>query len=176
MAAQNGARWDRFLDWERTTEDPWLEDSDDYRKERALIYCNGARAVARDLYALKPTLESWVPHIACNIVPRQIVDLGDPTCRAADACESYGACCKKVIKHLTCRRNVTRAYSRGWVEQAFRRLAVRSDLLHGPENVPFLMRADHRLLGTGTLGKVSDRVEGPKDCIRVKVEREAASV
>ena len=175
LAKQNAGRWDRFLSWVRSTEDRWLEDSDDYRKQRALIYCNGARAVSRDLYALKPTMASWVPHIACNIVPRQIVELGDPTSRAADACESYGACCKKLIKHLTCRRNVTRAYSRGWVEQAFRRLAVRSDLLHGAENVPFLLRADHKLLGSGMLGNVSNRVEGPAHSIRVKVEHEAAS-
>ena len=100
----NADRWDRFLSWVRDIELPWEEDTDEYRRARALKYCNGARAVLRDLYDLKPTMASWVPHIACNIVPRQIVELGDPSRRAADACESYWACAKRTIKHLTCRR------------------------------------------------------------------------
>jgi hypothetical protein len=174
-AVSNAARWDRFLAWVRNIELPWPEDSDDYRKLRALQYCNGARAAARDLLDLKPTMQSWVPHIACNIVPRQIVELGDPTKRAADACESYGACCKHVIKYLTCRRSITHGYSRGFIEQAFRRLCVRADLLHGPENESFLLRADHKLLGSGLVGSGLASVEGPSLSVRVKVEQEMAA-
>eukprot|EP00965_Chrysotila_dentata_P012466 409889-Pleurochrysis_carterae.AAC.1 len=37
--------------------------------------------VATDLYELKSTLQSWVPHIAVFIVPRQILFLGDPSRR-----------------------------------------------------------------------------------------------
>eukprot|EP00966_Prymnesium_polylepis_P024675 569183-Prymnesium_polylepis.2 len=74
------------------------------------------------------------PHIACNIVPRQIAELGDPSRRVADACESYGACAKRVIKHLTCRRALRAGFGRGFVEQAFRRLTVRAGLIHGPES------------------------------------------
>jgi len=171
---QNSARWDRFLNWVRDIETPWeSEDTDEYRKYRAVQYCNGARAVSRDLYALKPTLQSWVPHVACNIVPRQIVELGDPSRRSADACESFGACAKNIIKHLTCRRRLRGGYGRGYIEQAFRRLAVRSNLVHGPENALFLQRKDHRLLGSGRSVSARDRLEGPHMSVRVKVAQEA---
>ena len=40
------------------------------------------------------------------IVPRQMVSLGDPTRRSCDACESFGAMVKKLIKHSTCRRRL----------------------------------------------------------------------
>ena len=172
LVVANAARWDRFLSWVRGIEEVWVEDSDEYREQRALQYCNGARAVSRDLLALKPTMESWVPHIACNIVPRQIRELGDPTRRSADACESFGAVCKKTIKHLTCRRSITRGFTRGFIEQAFRRLCVRSDRLHGPENAPFLLRQDHVVLGTGRLGSGHATVCGPCHSVRVKVEQE----
>jgi len=152
-----------------------IEDTDDYRKVRALQYANHARACSRDLLHLKPTMASWVPHIACNIVPRQIVDLGDPSSRAADACESHGACCKKKIKHLTCRRALTASYKHGYIEQAFNRLVVGCDLLHGVENEPYLLRQDHALLGTGRHGPTNAAVEGPHLSIRVKVEQEMAN-
>jgi hypothetical protein len=92
----NAGRWDRFLEWVRAEEVPWTEDSDLYRKGRALQYFNNARACSRDLLDLKPTMKSWVPHIACNIVPRQMVALGDSGRRSADACESFGALTKSV--------------------------------------------------------------------------------
>lgn len=174
LIVDNADRWDRFLSWVRGIEQPWQEDTDEYRKMRALQYCNGARATSRDLYDLKPTMHSWVPHIACNIVPRQIVDLGDPSRRAADACESYGACAKRVIKYLTCRRALSAGFGRGYIEQAFRRLVVRSALIHGEENADYLLRADARLLGTGRTSAQHSRVEGPVHSIRVKVEQESA--
>ena len=169
----NADRWDRFLSWVRDIEVPWeASDTDEYRRMRALQYCNGARAVSRDLYDLKPTMESWVPHVACNIVPRQIVALGDPSKRAADACESYGACAKRTIKHLTCRRVIGAGHSRGYVEQAFRRLTVRSSLIHGADNAPYLQRRDAHLIGVGRVSGAHSRVEGPTHSIRVKVEQE----
>ena len=169
----NADRWDRFLAWVRDIEVPWeADDTDEYRKMRAVQYCNGARACSRDLYELKPTMASWVPHIACFIVPRQIVELGDPSRRAADACESYGACAKRTIKHLTCRREIGRGFGRGYVEQAFWRLAVRSSLIHGAANEPYLQRRDAQLIGSGRVSAAPSRVEGPMHCIRVKVEQE----
>jgi hypothetical protein len=171
----NADRWDRFLTWVRGVELPWADeaaDTDEYRRVRALQYCNDARACSRDLYDLKPTMASWVPHIACNIVPRQIAELGDPSRRAADACESYGACAKRVVKHLTCRRAISVGYSRGWVEQAFRRLVVRSSLIHGEANESYLLRKDVELLGAGRHSSGNSRVEGPHHLIRVKVEEE----
>ena len=170
----NAERWDRFLSWVRDIEVPWGEDTDEYRRQRALQYCNGARACARDLHELKPTMASWVPHIACNIVPRQIVELGDSSRRAADACESYGACAKRTIKHLTCRRALSAGFTRGYVEQAFRRLVVRASLIHGPENGPFLQRRDAKLVGSGRISVQQGRAEGPVIPVRVKVEQESA--
>ena len=158
LVTLNAERWDRFLEWVRGIEVPWEEDTDEYRQMRALQYCNGARACSRDLLDLKPTMASWVPHIACYIVPRQIVELGDPSRRAADACESYGACAKRTIKHLTCRRALRAgSFGRGFVEQAFRRLTVRASLIHGPENVPFLQRRDARLIGVGRVSAAPSR-------------------
>ena len=121
-------------------------------------------------------MASWVPHIACNIAPRQIVDLGDPTKRAADACESFGASAKTIIKRTTCRRQIVAGkFGRGYVEQAFRRLSVRAGLIHGPENAPFLQRADARLIGVGRTSDGPGKLEGPCLSIRVKVEQAQAS-
>ena len=117
-------------------------------------------------------MNSWVPHIACFIVPRQIIQLGDPSRRAADACESYGSVCKKTIKFLTCRRHVSTKFGKGYLEQAFSRLAVRSGLLHGPANQPFMQRSDHALVGTGRKGAGKGHAEGPHMSVRVKVELE----
>ena len=170
----NSCKWDRFLGWTSAIETPWAKDDTTlYRKFRALEYCNHARGCARDLLALKPTMASWVSHIACNIVPRQIVWFGDPSRRAADACESYGACCKKVIKHLTCRRTISGKFGRGYIEQAFRRLSVRAKLLHGPENAPYLQRKDASLMKDGRKSAGKGRVFGPMHSVRVKVEQEA---
>ena len=63
--------------------------------------------VGKDLLRLKPEMLTWVPHVALFIVTRQMVSLGDPTRRACDACESFGAMTKKIIKHTTCRRHIT---------------------------------------------------------------------
>ena len=138
----------------------------------ALQWCNGARPVARDLIDLKPTMASWVPHIACNIVPRQIAMLGDPSRHSADACESFGSCTKTLIKHVTCRRAISGKFGRGYIEQAFSRLVVRSGLIHGEENAPFLQRRDAKLLDMGRTSDAHMRVEGPQHSIRVKVELE----
>ena len=122
-------------------------------------------ACSRDLLQLKPTLESWVPHIACFVVPRQIQWLGRSANRSADACESYGALVKHLIKDRTCRRRVKgegssskhkrgnsvwqQTFTRGYVEQAFRRCCVKEKLLHGEENQQYLQRADWKLKQKG---------------------------
>ena len=151
-----------------------MTDTLEYRKQRALEYCNLARGVSRALHELKPTLASWVPHIACNIVPRQIVALGDPSRRSADACESFGAVSKKVIKFLTCRRDISATHGRGFIEQAFRRLSVRAGLVHGVANPPYLQRHDAKLVNNGKMNNAAVKKEGPSLSIRVKVEQEAA--
>ena len=163
LMMRNADRWDRFLSLVRLLQRPWPQgaaDTDFLRKERAVEVFNLGARVANDLLALKPTMQTWVPHILVFIVPRQMVLLGDPTRRSCDACESFGAMVKKLIKHTTCRRRVCGAqqtlhvsstdstkrwqqtFNRGYIEQAFRRVTVRESLQHGPENAPFLQRAD----------------------------------
>jgi hypothetical protein len=56
LLAKNAIRWDEMLQWCRDIETPWAEDTLEYRKHRAVQYCNGARAVSRSLRELKPTL------------------------------------------------------------------------------------------------------------------------
>ena len=118
---------------------------------------------------------TWVPHIGNFIVPQQLVALGDATRRSCDACESFGAMVKKLIKHSTCRRRVLgtatsehgaargtpserrwrQTFNRGFIEQAFRRACVRESLAHGPENVE---RTDVRRTTEGRLSKASSRL------------------
>ena len=111
-----------------------------------------------------------------NIVPRQIFELGDSRRRRADAAESQGAICKKTIKFLTCRRTVGAKFSRGYIEQAFRRLVVKSDLRHGEQNMPFMQRKDHVMVGSGLQTAAHIKSEGPMMSIRVKVEQEHETV
>ena len=119
---------------------------------------------------------TWVPHIMVFIVPRQMVLLGDPSRRSCDACESFGAMVKKIIKHNTCRRRLRgeavehkgsnqrhwkQSFNQGYIRQAFTRACVREDLRHGVENAPFLQRIDARRTATGkaTRAKTKGEVE-----------------
>eukprot|EP00316_Scyphosphaera_apsteinii_P016597 CAMPEP_0119316506 /NCGR_PEP_ID=MMETSP1333-20130426/39836_1 /TAXON_ID=418940 /ORGANISM="Scyphosphaera apsteinii, Strain RCC1455" /LENGTH=191 /DNA_ID=CAMNT_0007322169 /DNA_START=52 /DNA_END=623 /DNA_ORIENTATION=+ len=168
LMVSNAVVWDHFLELVRAIQTPWAEgadDTDEYRKMRALECFNLASQVCNDLKALSPTMKTWVPHILLFIVPRQMVELGDPAKRSCDACESFGAIVKKVIKHLTCRRSIKsdstphhvdrverwrQTFQRGFIQQAFERVCVRAELRLGPENAPFLQRSDVRgLQATG---------------------------
>ena len=170
---KNADRWDRFLALVAAIHVPWPQgeaDTNEYREGRAVEAFNLAAKVANDLKELKPTLMSWVPHIAVFIVPRQMVALGDPARRSCDACESFGAMFKKLIKHSTCRRRVMgdqttthnpkataqasarrwkQTFNRGYIEQAFTRACVRESLQHGEENRPYRQRVDVRRTSTG---------------------------
>ena len=189
--------WDRFLEWVRFMQEDWESDTDEYRKGKAVKWFNFATACSRDLKELKPTLQSWVPHIACFVVSRQIVWLGNPTKRAADACESFGALVKKLIKHNTCRRRVRggssggggpvfahehtrgvkkwrQTFARGHLEQAFRRVCVKGKLLHGEEDRPYLQRADWNMKQKGVKSehKRTDRELPPtvRECMAREAE------
>ena len=186
--------WQHFLDYVDLVQSPWAqgpEDTDNYRKLRAVqLYnagacaplacalcprvlisalslcprgCAGAK-VANDLYRLKPTLKSWVPHIMVFIVPRQVLPLGDPSRRSCDACESFGARFKKLIKERTCRRGIKHErtihngkgrkswdtkYLKGYIQQSFERLNVSERLSHGENNAAHLQRSDYRRITTG---------------------------
>ena len=173
LMMRNAARWDNFLAVVRSIAVPWPQgeqDSREYREGRAVEAFNLMAKVANDLVELKPTLQSWVPHIAVFIVPRQMVELGDPSRRSCDACESFGAMFKKLIKHSTCRRRIKggektthkpkataqasrarwqQTFKRGYIQQAFTRACVRESLQHGAENAPYRQRVDVRRTSTG---------------------------
>ena len=127
---------------------------------------------------------SWVEHILLFVVPRQIIELGDPTRRSCDACESLGARFKKLIKHLTCRRAVAsgpkkrdlpgragsstrqqalaswrQCFSVGYIEQAFKRLVVEQEIRHGEQNERYLQREDHLLRTQGLTGVKKEHAE-----------------
>jgi len=166
----NAGRWDRFLALVRAMQATWPQgepDTDTYRKGRALATFNLAAPVCNDLLELKPTMQTWVPHILLFIVcGRQMVELGDPTRRSCDACESFGAMTKKLIKHSTCRRRIVdngrttphrkglwkQTFKVGFIQQAFTRACVRESLRHGEDNVAYAQRRDRLLT---TLGKAS---------------------
>ena len=125
-------------------------------------------------------MKAWVLHVLCFIVPRQIVELGDPSRRSCDACESLGSSIKKLIRHLTCRRRAsaqmhahksrtgkktawTTTFKRGYIQQAFRRVSVRAELIYGEDNLPFLQRADGLIMekGRSSTAKVHAARDGP---------------
>jgi hypothetical protein len=170
LMMQNSTRWDNFLNYAWTLQKPWPQgeaDIDEYREGRAVEAFNAYALCSNDLLELKPALLSWVPHVGQFIAPRQYKELGDPARRAADACESYGAKMKKTIKHLTCRRSVPgaqkeqvsykgdsdkkwrKAFSKGYIEQAFSRASVSESLKHGEENAPYLLRSDAKQTSVG---------------------------
>ena len=117
--------------------------------------------------------------------------LGDPASRSADACESYGSMIIKIIKHNTCRRRMTRmgstnhirgekswkqVFTRGYIEQAFRRCCVSESLLHGEANEPYLQRADWKLKDKGVKqeSKAKERMIAPTVRSRVAQDLDAA--
>ena len=184
--------WDNFIALVDLCNEPWAEpedDTDDYRKKRAVRAFNAGELeppspspvsthtrftspplagnkVANDILILNPELKAWVLHVLCFIVPRQIMELGDPSRRSCDACESLGSSIKKLIRHLTCRRRAstqlhahksrigknkiwTLAFKRSYIEQAFKRVSVRADLIYGEDNLRYLQRADGLLQDKG---------------------------
>ena len=134
---------------------------------------------------------SWVEHILLFIVPRQIVELGDPTRRSCDACETLGARFKKIIKHLTARNHLRpgnpaaqrratstrtglassweRIFTVGYIEQAFTRLIVEESLRHGEENEQYLLREDVNLRQQGIKGVKKEKLHGPRMAITAAV-------
>eukprot|EP00966_Prymnesium_polylepis_P030280 704024-Prymnesium_polylepis.1 len=187
----NAARWDNFLELVRAIHKPWPQgeaDTTAYREGRAVEAFNLAAKVSNDLMELKPTLQSWVPHIAVFIVPRQMVELGDPARRSCDACESFGAMFKKLIKHSTVRRRMkggettthkTKAtaqasarrwkqtFNKGYIQQAFTRACVRESLQYGEENAPYRQRADVRRTSVGK-ASVSPRARKSRQLLCVR--------
>lgn len=183
---QHATYWDHFLALVVSIEAPWAlgsADTDEYRKGRAVSCFNLAHKVGNSLKECNPDIESWVAHILCFIVPRQMVSLGDPTRRSCDACESIGSTIKKFIKHLTCRRRLGGTHShtsrggkklwkqtlkRGYTQTTFERMCVRATITHGEDNAQFTQRSDALLKTKGkvaTKASKSGGLDSPGLCI-----------
>ena len=111
LMIKNAERWDHFLDHVRGMQAPWPQgdpDTDDYRKVRAVETFSLGWAVASLSRPSRAEADGhhMGPHILLFIVPRQMLELGDPARRSCDSCESFGAMLKKIIKHSTCRRRL----------------------------------------------------------------------
>ena len=98
---------------------------------------------------------------------------------------------KKIIRHLTCRRRPSaiqkhghksangaklwvQTFKRGYVEQTFRRIAVRAELIHGAANERFTQRSDHRLKTKGKVAK--DKVGSTSNSLTIKEAMEVPFV
>jgi hypothetical protein len=178
---QHATYWDHFLALVVSIEAPWAlgsADTDEYRKGRAVSCFNLAHKVGNSLKECNPDIESWVGHILCFIVPRQMVDLGDPTRRSCDACESIGSTIKKFIKHLTCRRRLGGTHShsgrggkklwkqtlkRGYIQTTFERVCVRATIIHGEDNAEFSQRGDALLKTKGKVATKASKSPGGLD-------------
>ena len=103
---------------------------------------------------------------------------------------------KKIIKHNTCRRRAQagssihkrrmeghgrkewrQTFTRGYIEQAFRKCCVREALLHGEANTPFLQRSDWKLKQKGVKAEkvVKEEAELPPT-VRSRVALEMDSM
>ena len=108
-----------------------------------------------------------------------MVELGDPARRSCDACESFGAMVKTIIKTATCRRRIStetqhttgihanrrrwrQSFTKGYIEQAFNRVSARELLRSDTSdaNVAYLQRQDYRRLSTGVETIASHRQRG----------------
>ncbi|KAL1510782.1 hypothetical protein AB1Y20_007068 [Prymnesium parvum] len=157
---------------------PFERDDTDYREERAVEAFNAAGLVMAEYKRLNPQAVSACPHVALCVVPRQMVQLGDPGRRGTDHSESYGASIKDSI-HRRClrrrkavaaathhRRNskgevvktwTQRALSVSRIMQTFRDQSVRERVMRDEESVPYLLRHHYKLATTGfsTVGEAA---------------------
>ena len=163
--------WDNFLAYCQAVQAPWdASDTDAYREIRAVEAFNLGCLCANDLITFIPTLRSWVPHIEALVVPRQILRLGDPSRRSCEACESFGAVCKAIIKNTTCKRAITTKFTKGYVQQCFERVSAREQLLNGPTNAPYMQREDARAVPRAPGGRMLGRQPA---CLLTRPQRPA---
>mmetsp|Transcript_21850 Transcript_21850/g.54477 ORF Transcript_21850/g.54477 Transcript_21850/m.54477 type:complete len:123 (+) Transcript_21850:401-769(+) len=85
--------WDAFIMLVHSVR-PFERDDADYRRMRAVETFNAARVVMAEYKRLVPAIQSACPHVALCVVPRQMVEHGDPGRRGTDHSEAYGASIK----------------------------------------------------------------------------------
>ena len=111
VAERDARFWDNYLAM-RCSLRVFESDTDAYRQQRAVEVFNTSNQVMKDVKVLRPTLQSAIPHILRNIVPQQIVEMGDPLGRGCDQSEAIGANLKSTLH-----RRVRRVKLKGkWVD------------------------------------------------------------
>ena len=119
-----------------------------------------------------------------NVVPRQIVEMGDPLRRGCDQSEAVGANMKSTIHRRVSRNKIdgkarkhTRRTAGGAVEkewtqkalkvsrvmQAFRAECVRERIIRDPRSAEYLQRKHCRLLSQGRASKAPAKREREKE-------------
>ena len=178
--------WDNFHTLSRSFR-VFESDANHYREARAVETFNAATQVGHDVKVLRPTLKSACPHILADIVPRQIIEMGDPLSRGCDQSESVGANMKSTIHRRVARRKVNgkatvhkrhdasgsivkqwtqKALKVSRVMQAFRSECVRERILRDPASALYLQRKHFHLLKHGRASKAPVKPERPDDrCI-----------
>ena len=174
--------WDNFYSLTRSFR-VFESDTDPYRKQRAVEVFNAASQSGRDVKVLRPTLKSSVPHVIANIIPRQIVEMGDPLRRGCDQSEAIGANMKSTIHRRVARnkidgkarthvrRDANGVEKKRWTQtlkvsrvmQAMRSECVRERILRDPDSAPFLQRKHFRLLSQGRVSKAPVKEERPDE-------------
>ena len=175
--------WDAFYAVTRSFR-VFESDTDSYREQRAVEVFNAATQLSRDVKVLRPTLKSACPHILTDIVPLQIVEMGDPLARGCDQSEAIGANMKSTIHRRVARNTITgkatkhtrrdasgaivkqwtqKALKTSRVMQAFRAEAVRQRILRDPASAPFLQRKHFKLLKRGRASKAAAKGERPDE-------------
>jgi len=180
--------WDSFARLVYSVRSFTSDSEDYYRKERAVECFNAAAEVLSEYKRLSPAAQSACPHVALCVLPRQMVEHGDPTRRGTDHSESYGAAIKDGIHRRCLRRKKATERSthhrrdkegkivKTWTQaplgvsrvmQTFRDQCVRERLIRDEESVPYLLRTHYRLAKTGfsTVGEAGARAVDPLQSI-----------
>ncbi|KAL1514466.1 hypothetical protein AB1Y20_003565 [Prymnesium parvum] len=175
--------WDSFISLVHSVR-PFERDDPPYRQERAVETFNAAASVMEHYKRLHASAQSACPHVALCVLPRQMVEHGDPNRRATDHSESYGASIKdgihrrclrrkKAVESVTHRRRDSNGLIiKSWTQrglgvsrvmQAFRDMSVRECLLREEESVPYLLRKHYDLatVGFSTVGKAASAARDP---------------
>ena len=126
VAERDARFWDNYLAMRRSLR-VFESDTDEYRQQRAVGVFNTSNQVMKDVKVLRPTLQSAIPHILRNIVPPQIVEMGDPLGRGCDQSEAIGANLKSTLHRRVCRKKLKGKWIDGkWVAETAQTYTRRS--------------------------------------------------
>ena len=149
---------------------PFEQDSDDYRKRRAVAAFKAEVELKRLLNQTDVAPRSTISHVGMTEYVRQMVRDGDPNRRSCQVNEAFGAKLKYVMRNLVCRRiakgktisckrrkegKVTRAekwtqtFKSGRIKQTFRRMNLYRAIIDDPTYEHLLQRKDVVVAHTG---------------------------